>query len=81
MAYLGNGRWGLKRLPVTPPPKGTPRLKKITYKPEWDEPVKKKPTRRKKKSTRKSSTRRATTTRQVAARPKKRLPKMKTRGW
>ena len=79
MAYLGNGRWGLKHLPVTSP-KGTPRLKKITYKPEYDEPPKKKPATRKKKAT----TRRATTTTantKTVAQPKKKLPPMPKRGW
>lgn len=78
MADLGHGRWGLKRLPATPPPKGTLRLKKITYKREWDEPVQKTPAKRKKKPTRKNK---ATVPQRSAARPKKQLPPMKKRGW
>jgi hypothetical protein len=83
MDYLGHGRWGLKHDPPTPAPKGAPRLKKIKYKPEYDDPTlaKKKPARRK-KSTRRSRTSKATTaTRRRVTRPKKQLPKMKKSWW
>jgi hypothetical protein len=77
-----NGRWILPMDPPAPPAK---RMKKITYKPEYDDPTlakKKKPVKRKKKPVRKDQARKATTTtRQVAARPKKRLPRMKKSWW
>ncbi|HVU66415.1 MAG TPA: hypothetical protein VHD63_04770 [Ktedonobacteraceae bacterium] len=77
MDYLGHGRWGFKRAQVTPVRGG--KLKKITYRPEWDEPApaKKKPVRKKK-----ATTRRVTATVKPVAHPrkKKKLPPMK-RGW
>lgn len=76
MEYKGHGRWEQKRLPVEKP-KGLNRMKKITYKPEYDEPVKKKSA--KKKPVR----RKPATTAKVKsiARPKKQLPPMKKLGW
>lgn len=77
MEYRGHGRWEQKRLPATPAPKGTPRLKKITYKPEWDEPVKK-PAKKKAMTKRKKTT---TANPKSVAQPKKQLPPMKKPGW
>lgn len=70
MEYRGHGRWELKRLPRAP----KSRMRKIAYKPEYDDPpvkrARKKPVRRKK----------TTANTKSVARPKKKLPKMK-RGW
>lgn len=81
MEYQGHGRWSLKRLPATPAPKGTPRLKKITYKPEYDDPT---PAKAKKKPAKKKATtarRKSTTTKKPVVRQIKQLPAPKKRGW
>lgn len=74
-----NGYWRLETT-QTPIPPGTPKLRKIKYRPEYDEPPKpkKKPARRKK-----ATTKRKTAATRAAAAPRKKvkaLPKPKRRG-
>jgi len=77
MEYKGHGRWEQKRLPVEKP-QGLNRMKKITYKSEYDEPAKKKPAQKKKPVKRKTTT---SNVKPVSRAPKKKLPPMKKPGW